>query len=434
MADNFYSTYPAGSGSSGVSSLNGLTGALTLIAGSGITITPGAGTLTIASTGGSGANTALSNLTTTSINQPLQGAADLTLLAGIAPGSGPGYNVSIISGDSNDDAPGYINLTVGTGATGGGGIRMSTFSGGAGIAGDLWANIGDSGAGQWTNCLIASQQFAVSCVGDTDVNISSPSTTTFDGVDISSGVQYVLLINQTDPIENGIWYFDGLQLNRPTVYPNGKTIFPGAKFTVLAGGVIYGNTLWTGNLTLANVIIGTDPINFNEIGPGVNKQLSNLGTTNINANLLFDTDYNYDIGSSSKAANQVWTHILGSSSDLQIYANTLSITGVTATLNITTSGASSQNIDIHSGDSLGTGESSGDATVRTGDSDLDSGDIYLTTGSSTSGLQGRILTTARSLLIPQGSTDPVGVSAGEIYYNTVSNDIRFFDGSTWVIL
>lgn len=54
--DNFYSSYAAnnGGGGGGVSSLNSLTGALTLAAGSGITITPSGGnTLTITSTGSS---------------------------------------------------------------------------------------------------------------------------------------------------------------------------------------------------------------------------------------------------------------------------------------------------------------------------------------------------------------------------------------------
>lgn len=46
-----YVRYPATGGGSGVSSLNGQTGALSLVAGSNITITPGAGTLTIAASG-----------------------------------------------------------------------------------------------------------------------------------------------------------------------------------------------------------------------------------------------------------------------------------------------------------------------------------------------------------------------------------------------
>lgn len=83
---NFFADYPVnGSGSSGVSSLNGQTGALTLIAGSNITITPGVGTLTIASTGGgSGANTALSNLAAVAVNTSLLPGVDNSINLGSA--------------------------------------------------------------------------------------------------------------------------------------------------------------------------------------------------------------------------------------------------------------------------------------------------------------------------------------------------------------
>jgi len=50
--DNFYARYPVSSGGgSGVTSLNTLVGALTLVAGSGITITPAGSNITIAATG-----------------------------------------------------------------------------------------------------------------------------------------------------------------------------------------------------------------------------------------------------------------------------------------------------------------------------------------------------------------------------------------------
>lgn len=72
MANNFYASYPIDGAGSGVLSLNGLTGSLTLVAGSGITITPSGSTITIASTGGGGANTTLSNLTSpVALNQDL---------------------------------------------------------------------------------------------------------------------------------------------------------------------------------------------------------------------------------------------------------------------------------------------------------------------------------------------------------------------------
>lgn len=58
--------------SGGVTSLNTLTGALTIAAGTGITVTPSGGnTLTIAASGSAGANTALSNLASVAINSSL---------------------------------------------------------------------------------------------------------------------------------------------------------------------------------------------------------------------------------------------------------------------------------------------------------------------------------------------------------------------------
>ncbi len=63
-------------GTNDVSSLNSLTGALTLAAGSGITITPSGGdTLTIAASGGSGATTALDNLASTAVNANINPAS-----------------------------------------------------------------------------------------------------------------------------------------------------------------------------------------------------------------------------------------------------------------------------------------------------------------------------------------------------------------------
>lgn len=51
---NTYVRYPPASGGGGVSTLNGLSGALTLVAGANITITPSGSNITIASTGGGG--------------------------------------------------------------------------------------------------------------------------------------------------------------------------------------------------------------------------------------------------------------------------------------------------------------------------------------------------------------------------------------------
>ena len=62
----------------GVSTFNGLSGAIVLAAGTNITLTPSGNTITVSAAGSSGANTALSNLIATSINQSLIASVDNT--------------------------------------------------------------------------------------------------------------------------------------------------------------------------------------------------------------------------------------------------------------------------------------------------------------------------------------------------------------------
>lgn len=76
MSGNFYSKYPVESGSAGVSSLNSLTGDLTLIAGTNITLTPGAGSITIDATGG-GSSVLANNTFFQSDNAATTGFVDL---------------------------------------------------------------------------------------------------------------------------------------------------------------------------------------------------------------------------------------------------------------------------------------------------------------------------------------------------------------------
>lgn len=74
-----------GSGGGGVISLNSLSGALTLAAGSGITIaSDGISTLTISATGAGFANTALSNLASTAVNVSIVSNIDQTINLGSA--------------------------------------------------------------------------------------------------------------------------------------------------------------------------------------------------------------------------------------------------------------------------------------------------------------------------------------------------------------
>jgi len=63
MSASQYAKYPNNSGTGGVTSINGQAGALTLVAGSGIVITPGAGTLTISNSQAGGTVTSVSVVT-----------------------------------------------------------------------------------------------------------------------------------------------------------------------------------------------------------------------------------------------------------------------------------------------------------------------------------------------------------------------------------
>lgn len=138
-------TSGGGGGGGGVSSLNSLTGALTIAAGSGITVTPSGGnTLTIAATGGSGANTSLSNLAPTSINTDLLpefnntfniggtalswtnayintvqsvGTTTLTLATANQSGATVSGDISIQTGNTFGGTSGNIFITPGTGGS-----------------------------------------------------------------------------------------------------------------------------------------------------------------------------------------------------------------------------------------------------------------------------------------------------------------------------
>lgn len=89
-------------------------------------------------------------------------------------------------------------------------------------------------------------------------------------------------------------------------------------------------------------------------------------------------------------------------------------------------------VKLRSGNANGSSGNSGPIEILTGDSaNNNSGDIILNTGASSMGTRGAIKIDARVLKLPTGSSDPTGVDAGEIYFNTTSGVIRVFDGTSW---
>lgn len=98
---SFFASYPSGGG---VLSINGLTGAVTLVAGTNITLVPAGNSITINSTaGGGGANDTLSNLSApTSINQDLLSDADGTRSLGESGNAWAALFSPFISSDGAD--------------------------------------------------------------------------------------------------------------------------------------------------------------------------------------------------------------------------------------------------------------------------------------------------------------------------------------------
>jgi hypothetical protein len=107
-----YEWPPGIAGGAGVTSLNSLTGPLSLVAGSGISITPSGSNITIAATGGAFANQSLSNLTSpTAINQSLLFSSDGSFNIGASLATRPGqgfFKSQVTIGDST--ASGTLQL------------------------------------------------------------------------------------------------------------------------------------------------------------------------------------------------------------------------------------------------------------------------------------------------------------------------------------
>lgn len=181
---------------------------------------------------------------------------------------------------------------------------------------------------------------------------------------------------------------------------------------------------------------------------GANTTLSNLtGTTAINQNLYPDsTTNNRDLGD--------FGHMWGVFYGQAIVIKKPSVTG-------TQMGSFGNAIDLPSGSETdipairalyddGTTPASASVAVYTWSDTFfggNTGHMYLETGNTASGNSGNILMRtgtagatrgyigmdALYVKAPQGTSDP-SAPAGSVYYNTSTNKLRLYDGSSWVSL
>lgn len=92
---------------------------------------------------------------------------------------------------------------------------------------------------------------SVSAVADTNQTLVGEPV--IDGVTTTSGVDRVLLVNQTDPRENGIWTVSVFSWARPSDFSGGSHASKAQVF--VTGGTVYGGTSWICTATSGSDVI-----------------------------------------------------------------------------------------------------------------------------------------------------------------------------------
>jgi hypothetical protein len=137
----------SGGGAPGVTSLNGLTGALTLTPGSGISITPSGSSISIAYTGGGGAGGITSVTHDASLAGAGTGASPLAIANGQVVRSVNGLhdNLTLAAGSNVTITPSGSTLTIASSGGGGGGLTLP-FSGSTSGSGTAFS-VANTGTG-----------------------------------------------------------------------------------------------------------------------------------------------------------------------------------------------------------------------------------------------------------------------------------------------
>lgn len=109
-------------------------------------------------------------------------------------------------------------------------------------------------------------------------------------------------------------------------------------------------------------------------------------------------------------------------------------------------------IVIESGNAAGATSNSGDVTIQSGTATQTRGDVDINgreiTLNSNAGADVIVnsnndfvvsavladLGACERLLLPFASSDPTGVTEGEMYYNTTSNVVKYYDGASWITI
>lgn len=175
-----------------------------------------------------------------------------------------------------------------------------------------------------------------------------------------------------------------------------------------------------------------------QIDGKADQDLGNLTSpTAVNQHLLPDAPGTRNLGSASAEWNNIhvdFTEIknfrLVDNSDtitLSVSAGSNSFTGVTTGITVT----SDNNSDANATPTHTTQVRTGNKTAGTGNS----GNIILETGTSAGGTRGIIELDAERLRFDaQAASDPASPTTTDVYYNTTTNEFKYYNGTDWKTL
>lgn len=379
------------------------------------------------SSGATGANQALSNLASTQINTELYFDSAANAVVGTEDGASS-QQIMVTSGNTTAGASGAAILQSGT-ALGGnsGNVTLQTGTTDSGQTGDIYVYTG----------------------------VGSVTGVPTGGIDIASGE------------------VSGLGNSGPVTVRSGNV----GDDVSGALQLLTGNAS-TGNSGDINIATGTAAVTRGEVtigGRNVTVTGSNDVAVNANSTVTLGTL------STSGQVNILSSQTLSvdeSSAGITVATGATTGTGVTGGINITTGipeEANSGDLFIQTGSPTGTTQGnsgnitlvsgaastapnavSGEIVITSGQADGASGNVEITTGQSLNGASGHIqLTTSAAVdadsqgeIILGGkrirnsgivhfqnlSADPTILTAyegGDLYYNTTSNKVRFFNGTVW---
>jgi len=110
-------------------------------------------------------------------------------------------------------------------------------------------------------------------VSTTDIGSPPAGLQTIDGVTLSTNDR-VLLVGQTNPVENGLWLAQSGSWTRPADFANGSTA--DEAYVLILAGNTYAGSSWL--CSTPHAIVGTDPIEFQEFSLPNQITGANVGT------------------------------------------------------------------------------------------------------------------------------------------------------------